>query len=160
MKSRIIICGKSASGKDYFRKILEGRGFRYAVSYTSRPPRKDEMDGKDYFFIEECEFQDMIDREVFYEYTNFNGWFYGTTKEQWKEISDVFILTPSGISSMQVTERKSSFIIYLDIPLDVRIERLKMRSDDNDSIQRRIERDEIDFQNFQDYDIKITNNNF
>ena len=38
-KSRIILCGKAASGKDHLRKILEGRGYRYGVSYTTRPPR-------------------------------------------------------------------------------------------------------------------------
>ena len=52
-KSRIILCGKAASGKDHLRKILEGRGFKYGVSYTTRPPRKGEIDGKDYFFLEE-----------------------------------------------------------------------------------------------------------
>jgi hypothetical protein len=51
-KSRIILCGKAASGKDHLRKILEGRGFKYGVSYTTRPPRQGEIDGKDYLFVD------------------------------------------------------------------------------------------------------------
>ena len=48
---RIILVGKAASGKDHLRKRFESRGFKYSVSYTTRPPREGEIDGKDYFFI-------------------------------------------------------------------------------------------------------------
>ena len=71
-KSRIILCGKAASGKDHLRKILEGRGFNYGVSYTTRLPREGEIDGKDYFFLEESEFEELIESNFFYEYVSFN----------------------------------------------------------------------------------------
>ena len=77
-KSRIILCGKAASGKDHLRKILEGRGFNYGVSYTTRLPREGEIDGKDYFFITDEEASKMIESNMFYEYVYFNGWLYGT----------------------------------------------------------------------------------
>ena len=47
---RIILVGKAASGKDHLRKKFESRGFKYAVTYTTRPPREGEIDGKDYLF--------------------------------------------------------------------------------------------------------------
>jgi len=47
---RTVLVGKAASGKDHFRKVLENKGFKYAVSYTTRPPRTGEVEGKDYFF--------------------------------------------------------------------------------------------------------------
>jgi len=159
-KSRIILCGKAASGKDHLRKTLEGRGFRYGVSYTTRPPRKGEIDGKDYFFLEENEFQTLIEQGFFYEYVAFNGWFYGTSKEQWFVNDDVFIMTPTGISKLHAADRKSSFIIYIDIPTEIRRTRLTERNDNADSIERRLEADDKDFQNFTDYDIKITDHNF
>lgn len=159
-KSRIILCGKAASGKDHLRKILEGRGFKYGVSYTTRPPRKGEIDGKDYFFLEENEFQTLIEQGFFYEHVTFNGWFYGTSKEQWFTTDDVFIMTPTGISKLHAADRKSSFIIYIDIPTDIRRERLMERNDNADSIERRLEADDRDFENFIDYDIKITDHNF
>ena len=60
-KSRIILCGKAASGKDHMRKVLESRGIRYGVSYTTRPPREGEVHGKDYFFLSKEEFEGLID---------------------------------------------------------------------------------------------------
>jgi guanylate kinase len=38
-KKRIILCGRAASGKDYLRKLLQEDGFKYQISYTTRPPR-------------------------------------------------------------------------------------------------------------------------
>jgi guanylate kinase len=159
-KSRIILCGKAASGKDHLRKILEGRGFNYGVSYTTRPPRPGEIDGKDYYFLEENEFRTLIEQGFFYEHVTFNGWFYGTSKDQWFTTDDVFIMTPSGIGKLHAADRKNSFIIYIDIPTEIRRERLKQRNDNNDSIERRLEADDRDFLNFNDYDIKITDHNF
>jgi guanylate kinase len=159
-KSRIILVGKAAAGKDHLRKILEGRGFNYGVSYTTRPPRPGEIDGRDYFFIEENEFTDLIEQGFFYEHVTFNGWYYGTSKEQWHETDDVFIMTPTGIGKLHAADRKSSFIIYIDIPIEVRRERLGGRNDQNDVIERRIQADEKDFETFTDYDIRITDHNF
>lgn len=159
-KSRIILCGKAAAGKDHLRKTFEGRGFRYGISYTTRSPRKDEVDGKDYFFLEENEFKTLIEEGFFYEYVTFNGWYYGTSKKQWNETDDVFIMTPSGIGKLHAADRKSSFIIYIDIPRDIRISRLLERADDADSVERRILADDRDFTNFTDFDIRITDHNF
>ena len=160
VKSRIILVGKAASGKDHLRKILEGRGFKYGVSYTTRPPRQGEIDGRDYFFIDESEFHNLIEQNFFYEHVTFNGWFYGTSKDQWHKTDDIFIMTPSGVSKLHAADRKSSFIIYLDVPVEVRRERLGGRRDNNDVIERRIQADERDFENFTDFDIRITDHNF
>jgi len=158
-KSRIILCGKAASGKDHLRQILEGRGFTYGVSYTTRPPRDGEVDGRDYYFIDESEFQSLIDEKFFYEHVSFNGWLYGTSREQWYETDDVFIMTPSGISKIKIEDRKSTFIIYIDIPIEVRRERLSKRSD-ADSVDRRLQADDNDFKHFTDFDIRINDHKF
>ena len=101
----------------------------------------------------------MIDNGNFYEYVEFNGWIYGTTKSQfWGD--DLFIMTPKGISHITEEDRKKSFIIYLDIPVDVRTERLKNRNMPGDSLERRILADEMDFMGFSDYDLRITNSDF
>ena len=80
--NKIILVGKAAAGKDHMRKILQGRGFKYGVSYTTRPQRKGEIDGEDYFFMEESEFKEGIENNIWYEWVEFNGWYYGTTKKQ------------------------------------------------------------------------------
>lgn len=157
--SRIILVGKAASGKDYMRKKLESRGFRYAVSYTTRPPRPNETEGNDYIFLSEEKFQEMIDQDEWYEWVSFNGWKYGTSKKQFSE-DDLFIMTPTGASHIRADDRKNSLIIFLDMPKERRKDRLFERVMPGDSVDRRIEADELDFKDFNDYDVRITNDNF
>jgi guanylate kinase len=156
---RIILVGKAASGKDHLRKKFESRGFKYAVSYTTRPPREGEIDGKDYLFITDEEATKMVESNMFYEYVYFNDWLYGTTVEQFY-MDDLFIMTPAGISHIKPEDRASSFIIYTDIDIETREIRLKMRYMPGDSLERRIDADELDFMEFNDYDLRITNEDF
>jgi guanylate kinase len=155
---RIILVGKAASGKDYLRKFLEEkRGMKFAVSYTTRPARVGEVDGVDYNFISEETANHMIENNEFYEYVRFNGWLYGTAINQITDgIFNLFIMTPSGISKLKKEDRDSSIIIYLDIPKDIRINRLSSRNMPGDTLTRRLEADELDFKDFTDYDLKIT----
>ena len=155
---RIVLVGRAASGKDHMRKELESKGYKYAVSYTTRPPRDGEVDGKDYFFLSEEKFKEMIANDEFYEYVTFNNWYYGTTKAQFYS-DDVFIMTPHGISHIDPNDRKNTFIIFLDMKYGVRQRRLLQRSD-ADSVERRLAADEKDFENFKDFDVRITNHDF
>jgi guanylate kinase len=155
---RIILVGKAASGKDHARKLLENQGFKYAVSYTTRPPRTGEENGKDYFFLSVEEFTKMVENNEFYEHVSFNTWQYGTSNSQFFS-DDVFIMTPYGISKIHEDDRKRCFIIYFDMDESIRKERLSLRSD-ADTVERRLAADAADFENFTDFDIKITNPNF
>jgi guanylate kinase len=56
--------------------------------------------------------------------------------------------------------RKGCFVVYLDIDRGVRESRLLGRQDKNDSITRRLDADDIDFQSYNDYDLKITDPEF
>ena len=158
--NKIILVGKAASGKDHMRKILEGRGFSYGTSYTTRPPRDGEIDGEDYYFLTDEEFAEMDNEDQWYEYVNFNNWMYGTTNKQFLEDCNLFIMTPAGIDFIDPVERKNCTIIYLDIDLDIRRTRLMRRGDLSDTIGRRIRADEKDFENFTDFDLIINNPNF
>jgi guanylate kinase len=158
--NKIILVGKAASGKDYLRKLMESRGFIYGISYTTRPRREGEIDNKDYYFLTDEEFQKKIDADEWYEWVSFNGWKYGTTKEQFNTTCNLFIMTPAGISHITEEDRKSCTIIYIDIPLDVRKERLLNRDMPGDTLLRRLYADEEDFKAFTDYDIRINNPNF
>ena len=156
---RIILVGRAASGKDHLRKTFEGTGFKYAVSYTTRPPREGEVDGKDYFFLTPEEAVGMIERGEFYEWVEFNGWVYGTSNEQFFN-DDIFIMTPTGAGHISKEDRANSFIIFIDIPEEIRRERMLSRSMPGDSVERRLEADRRDFENFKNYDLKITDPNF
>ena len=156
---RIILVGKAASGKDHLRKRFQSRGFTYAVTHTTRPMREGEVIGKDYHFISEDDAKVLIESNYFYEYVIFNGWVYGTSVNEFYT-KDLFIMTPKGISLMKPEDRKQSFVIYVDIDAETRRERLLQRDMPGDSLSRRIEADELDFADFNDYDLRITNSDF
>ena len=157
---RIILAGKAASGKDHARKDLQELGLTYGVSYTTRKPRATEEEGKDYYFLSEEEFQKNIDDDVWFEYVQFNGWNYGTTKNQFNRDCEIFIMTPVGLSHLNEKERSESLVIFLDISFDVRKKRLLERSDNDDSMNRRLAADEVDFMEFTDWDVKVNDHKF
>jgi len=154
----IILVGKAASGKDYFKNYLLENSFKTSISHTTRPMRKGEVNGETYHFVSEDEFISMIDNQNFFEYKKFNGWYYGTSEKEIKD-SQVFIFTPSGVKDLPRYFLNESIIIYFDISKDVRIERLKKRSD-SDSIERRLKADKEDFKDFFEYDFRVFESNF
>jgi guanylate kinase len=149
---RIIISGKGGSGKDYLRKIMEDFGFTYCKSYTTRPIREGEENGKDYIFIDE---KDIPEGGDLYESVYFNGWFYGTPKDEFDK-SNLFIMTPKGISSLKEEDRKKCIIIYVNADEETRRIRMGERKDADD-VERRIQADEQDFKDFDAFDITINN---
>ena len=155
---RIIIVGKAACGKNHLREKFEQRGFKYGVSYTTRKPRPGESEGYEYHFINDDEFVRMINNDEFYEHVNFNNCYYGTTKFNFNT-KNIFILTPEGVSKIKPEDRKDCFIIFLDIPENIRINRMSERHDFY-KIKHRLEADKKDFDGFSDYDLRITNEDF
>jgi len=156
---RLIFVGKAASGKDHARKVVEAAGAKYAVSYTTRPPREGEVNAKDYFFLDPAEFEHMINKDQMYEYVEFNGWYYGTTNKQMDECN-AFIMTPLGLSHLTPEDRKESFVVYFNIDELIRRERMEMRQGNADSVERRIIADEEDFSLYTNYDLVISDPNY
>jgi hypothetical protein len=69
-------------------------------------------------------------------------------------------MTPAGVSRIKPEDRQTSFIIYMDIEMSIRMTRLANRNMPGDSMSRRIKADEMDFTDFNDYDLRITNSDF
>jgi len=161
MSSKVVLVGKAAAGKDYLRTRYENRGFKFGVSYTTRKPRlkANEKEGVDYYFIEEEEFLEMIANDRFIEYQQFNGWYYGITKEEF-ERCDILILNAEAVELLQEEYRDRCFVIYVDIPIEIRRQRIMERNDPDDNYERRIQADEDQFRNFSNYDCRITNSDF
>src|SRR5574344_279630 len=102
----IILVGESASGKSTIEKILADKyGYKKTVSYTTRPPRDGEVNGVDYHFISEDEYIDKFNSGYFVETGAYNGWFYGTTKDQYDE-NTVCVLTPHGLRQIKKNFRE------------------------------------------------------
>lgn len=158
INKKIAIIGKSASGKDYLAKFLEKYNLKRGISYTTRPIRVNEQNHIDYHFVSKTDFEDMINSGYMIEYNHFNDWYYGSSIDDFNN-NDVFIKTVSGINQLK-SYRNEIIIIYLDISHDTRYKRLLERNDNNDSINRRMEADDKDFEHFSDYDIYINDDNY
>lgn len=153
MPKRLIFAGCAGSGKDFLRDGFNEAGLVCDVSLTTRPARDGETPGYTYKYLTDEEFQAVEDAGGLYENVSFNGWRYGTARESWKT-SDVFIMTPSGLSQVSPEDRADSLVVYLDIPEDVRRKRIAKRND-ADKVDRRIEADRKDFENFEDFDMRV-----
>jgi guanylate kinase len=157
---RIIIAGPSCAGKNFLKEKLEKRGFKFDVSYTTRPMRPGEQEGEDYKFITNEVFAFMTQIGSFYEYVIHNGYGYGTGLREW-ESSDCFIMETDGIKHIDEKSRKRSFIIYLNPPIKIRKNRMKNeRGWTDEEIEKRIKADRKKFRDFKDYDMEITNPDF
>ncbi len=156
---KLVLVGKAASGKDYLKTRLKKKGFKIGVSHTTRPPRPSETDGVDYRFTDEATFKQMIEKDQFVEYMHFNGWYYGQTKEDFTH-AEVMIMSKDGLDILPEQYRKKCMVIYLDIDRKTRVERLNLREDPNDSVERRLLADDEQFKGFKDFEIRITNPDF
>lgn len=159
MTGKIALVGAAASGKDYLRKRFMNRGFVYGVSHTTRPPREGEVNGVDYYFVDDYKFVEMIGQDKFAEWQEFNGWKYGLFKPEF-ERCDVMILNAEAVDLLEPEYRDRLFVIYIDVDEEVRRERLVSRNDKDDSIDRRINADNEQFRNFSNFDCIITNDKF
>jgi guanylate kinase len=156
---KLILVGKAAAGKDFLKNRLAKKGFVSGVSHTTRPPRENEVNHKDYHFVDKQEFEDMISCGDIVEYMEFNGWYYGQTKKDF-DLADVMIMSKDGLDVLPKEYRDQCMVIYLDPPRISRVERLEYRNDLNDSIVRRMNTDDDQFKNFKDFDLRVRNDDF
>ncbi len=81
-----VVVAPSGAGKtSLVGRLLEAdANIRLSVSYTTRPPREGEVDGRDYHFVERAKFEAMIAAGDFIEHANVYGNYYGTSR-RWIE---------------------------------------------------------------------------
>lgn len=168
-----IIMGKTCSGKNAVVKELVSRGWSQIITYTSRPKRRGEKNGREYFYISNDDFANKINSGYFAEWKSYNvngkTWYYGSPSEEIIEASlddknNVIILTPQGVEdtlaflSKYISDYQIN-IIYLYANRSTILNRLQKRKDKNDSIERRMRADDIDFKNATSLANKIIYNN-
>ena len=137
----IVLAGASASGKTEVAKLLAKKyGITKIVTTTTRPKRKGEVDGVDYFFVSPEKFEQMIHEGKFVEYTLFNGYMYGSTKDQIAKDKCV-VIDPAGLRSYVALKDKTIVSFYLEADEKTRHERMLKRGDDLEKIKSRIEHD-------------------
>lgn len=152
---KIVLCGPSCSGKTTVKNELVYRGFLPSVSYTSRPIREGEIDGKDYRFVSKDEFSTLASDGFFFEHDDTFDHCYGTSMEDFKN-GEVFILTPKAIQSLKRLNLISEcLVIYLNASTECRIRRAADRGDGVMKILKRVALDKKTFLNFKDYQIEL-----
>ena len=83
-----VLSSPSGTGKTTLTKKLaeNNKNFAISISHTTRKPRPNEINGKDYYFVSKKEFEDLLKENNFFEYANiFDNW-YGTLKKPVLEI--------------------------------------------------------------------------
>ena len=75
----VILSSPSGVGKTTLTKKIQQKyqSFKISVSYTTRPPRSNEVDGVDYHFTSKEKFEELIKTKKFYEYANIFENYYG-----------------------------------------------------------------------------------
>ena len=160
MKNKIIvITGKSSSGKDSLQNYLVSNyDFVNLVSHTTRPPRPNESNGYDYYFINKEDFINMNNKDLFIETREYKVnteigndiWYYGLSKLELDIttiLNKIVILDLKGMKELaEYIGRENLFVVYLDCGSDIRIDRMIKRGGMTDQeISRRFKSDELDF---------------
>lgn len=160
----IVLCGKTSSGKDSIMKELINIGMERVVTYTTRPMRDGEENGKSYWFMPELHFKKLVDEGFFLETTSYkvaNGhtWYYGTPIDGLTD-KKAIIMNPDGVKVIKQHPELNPIVFYVSAPDEVLKERLKLRGDNEDEAARRMETDKKDFEDIEKYmDFEVINVN-
>lgn len=139
----IIVCllGKSGSGKTTIvKKLNKEYGYEILDSYTTRRPRYEGEEGHTFIDIET--FAQLLDKVA---YNNFNGHHYCATKNQ-VDMSDLYVIDVPGLKQLkELYHGKEIISIYIDVPMEVCLERMRNRGDSEDKCWERLRHDDEAF---------------
>lgn len=163
-----IIAAPSGAGKTTLVRALTRKipNIRVSVSHTTRPQRSREEDGINYHFIDEAEFQRMVDNHAFLEHAEVFGYHYGTSadwvEEQLKAGTDV-ILEIDWQGAQQIRSRTKNTVSIFILPpsLEALRERLTRRNqDDSEVIARRLAEAKVEMSHCPEFDYVVINQYF
>jgi guanylate kinase len=133
-----------------------------SISFTTKKPRKSEIEGKDYFFITEKEFEDKIRRNDFLEYAKVFNHYYGTSKEFVEEKLNerkhvVLVIDTQG--AMKLKEKIEATFIFLSPPsIEELKNRMQKRNDlSQKDVEIRLSWAQEEMKKIKHYDYNITN---
>ena len=164
-KRLTIITGPSGVGKGTVVKniLKKDKNIWLSISATTREPRKGEENGRDYYFLTTKNFKEMIENEMFLEWAEFAGNYYGTPINDIKEkIKNGYkvILEIEVEGACQVREKfPDTNSIFLLPPDKKELEkRIRNRGTDNEkSILQRLERADFEISSAKDFDYVLKN---
>jgi len=163
----IILSSPSGAGKTTLVKLLSKRkGFVTSISHTTRTPRSNEVDGKDYHFISNERFEKMIGNKEFLEFAKVFKNFYGTTKSNiFEELNKgnnvIFDIDWQGTNQIISQKFKNRLLTFFILPpsREELFKRLTNRDMKDKLIaEERMKQFDKDVLHWKDYNYVIINN--
>ena len=163
----IILSSPSGAGKTTLVNLLSKRkGFVTSISHTTRTPRSNEVDGKDYHFISNERFEKMIDNKEFLEFAKVFKNFYGTTKSNiFEELNKgnnvIFDIDWQGTNQIISQKFKNRLLTFFILPpsREELFKRLTNRDMKDKLIaEERMKQFDKDVLHWKDYNYVIINN--
>ena len=160
-----IISAPSGTGKTTLCKQLTSTvpGLWHSISYTTRKPRPGEEHGREYFFIGETEFQQMIDRNEFVEWARVYGNLYGTPRktltDQIEQGIDV-LLEIDVQGAIQVKKKFEDAVAIFILPPSMQVLRSRLQnraSDTSEEILRRLQKVKEEVWSYREYAYVVRN---
>jgi guanylate kinase len=161
-----IVSAPSGSGKSTLVSELfkMASHLDFSISYTTRPPRGSEQNGKEYFFVTRKEFEEMIAADEFLEYAEVFGNYYGTARRFLREAEahgNDLLLDIDVQGAKQIKEAIPEAVSIFILPPDrEKLEwRLRHRGLDSEAvIRRRLDTARREIENYSKYDYILVNN--
>jgi guanylate kinase len=161
----LVLSAPSGGGKSAVLQALRRRdpNLDYSISYTSRPPRGNEVDGRDFFFVSRTTFESMIGRRAFYEHAEVHGNLYGTSAEQIERAlasrRDIALdVDIQGGLNIKRRLPEAALVFLMPPSMDILERRLRGRaSDREDQIQLRLENAREEIRHWDQYDYVVVN---
>ena len=163
----IVIVAPSGTGKStLMRRVREDfKGLIFeSISYTTRPIRPNEVEGRDYFFINKKNFEKMIQENDFIEWAVVHGDYKGTSKSYVdKKIREgknlIFDLDVQGTDSIKNFFGDKAYAIFIEPPsFEVLENRLRSRgTESEEAINTRLQNAKTELSRSKDYDFLVTN---
>jgi guanylate kinase len=165
MSTVYIISAPSGSGKstlvNELRKIVPNLDF--SISYTTRPPRGSEQNGREYYFVPRSKFDEMLQRDEFLEHADVFGNCYGTAR---KFLADAersnhdLVLDIDVQGASQIKKKLPQAVSIFILPPDRKTLEWRLHSrglDANDVIERRLVTASREIENYDKYDYILVN---
>ena len=160
-----IISAPSGAGKTTLCRMASAHfpEVRNSVSYTTRKPRPGEVDGRDYWFVEDEAFDRMVDSGEFLEYAGVYGRRYGTSKKDLEALLDqgwsvILEIDVQGADKVRQTLKGGVYIFILPPSLEACEKRLIARGKDSpEDIKKRLKIAEEEIKKAPSYDYLIVN---
>jgi guanylate kinase len=163
-----VVSAPSGAGKTSLCTALTGslENLTHSISYTTRRPRPGELDGRDYYFVADERFQEMIDAGDFAEHATVHANRYGTSKRVLQDmvsagIDVILDIDTQGARQIRRQYDRAVYIFIMPPSLAILEERLRnRRSDREEEIQRRMCRAVDEIRDYALYDYIVVNRDF